>query len=141
MYNTKTILVTKKLGVQTKRPKILVCYDFHSRILDEEEDMMFATKLKLFSIRTMVVPTHIKLVLKPIYIPNFNIIESVAKQPIGPMLCVLVVNLAIPLDIVKQHLPKTFFHPKVGEMIIDETLVQERVQEQTIVSWIVIEEE
>jgi hypothetical protein len=35
VHNTKTILATKKLGVQTKRPKILVCYDFHAGILDE----------------------------------------------------------------------------------------------------------
>ncbi len=57
------------------------------------------------------------------------------------MLCVLVVNLAIPPDVVKQHLPKTFFHLEVGEMIIDETFVRERVQEQTMINWIVIEEE
>jgi hypothetical protein len=40
----KTILVTKKLGAPTKCPKILICYDFHSRIYDEKEDLMFATK-------------------------------------------------------------------------------------------------
>jgi len=38
--------------------------------------------------------------------------------------CVLTINLAIPPNIIKQHLPETFSHPKVGEMIIDETLVQ-----------------
>jgi hypothetical protein len=37
------------------------------------------------------------------------------------LICVLVVNLAIPLDIIKQQLPEIVFHPKVGEMIIDET--------------------
>jgi hypothetical protein len=31
----KTILVIKKLGVQTKRLEILVCYDFHYGISDE----------------------------------------------------------------------------------------------------------
>jgi hypothetical protein len=44
----KTILVTKKLDIQTKRPKVLVCYDFHSRISDDEKDVMFVTKLDLF---------------------------------------------------------------------------------------------
>jgi hypothetical protein len=38
-----TILVTKKLGAPTKHPKLLVCYDFHFGISDEEEDLMFAT--------------------------------------------------------------------------------------------------
>ncbi len=44
----RTIFVTKKLGGQTKQPKVLVCYDFHFGIFDEEEDMMFVTKLNLF---------------------------------------------------------------------------------------------
>jgi hypothetical protein len=35
------------------------------------------------------------------------------------------VKLVIPLDIVKQNLPKTFFHPEVGEMIVDETFTWE----------------
>jgi hypothetical protein len=82
---------------------------------------MFTTKLILFSVITIAVPTHTKSIFKLVYIPNFSIIESVPKQPIEPMLCVLYVNLAIPLDTIKQHLPKTFFHLEVREMIIDET--------------------
>jgi hypothetical protein len=39
----RTICVTKKLGTPTKHPKILVCYDFHFGIFNEEEDFMFAT--------------------------------------------------------------------------------------------------
>jgi len=58
----KTIPITKKLGAQTKRPKVLVCYDFHSRILDEKEDVMSSTKLNLFSIGTIEIPTHTILV-------------------------------------------------------------------------------
>ncbi len=37
----RTIHVTKKLGGPTKWPKVLICYDFHSGIYDEEEDLMF----------------------------------------------------------------------------------------------------
>jgi hypothetical protein len=40
----KTIHVIKKLGTPTKRPKVLVCYDFHSGISDEKEDLMFTTE-------------------------------------------------------------------------------------------------
>jgi hypothetical protein len=53
----KIIHVTKKLGTPTKHPEVLVCYDFHSRIYDEEEDLVFVTKPRLFSIGTIVVPT------------------------------------------------------------------------------------
>ncbi len=36
---------------------MLVCYDFHYRISDEEEDLKFATKLNFFSKGTIVVAT------------------------------------------------------------------------------------
>jgi hypothetical protein len=52
-----TIPVTKKLGTPTKCPKVLVCYDFHFRISKEEEDLMFATKSRVFSIGIIVVLT------------------------------------------------------------------------------------
>jgi hypothetical protein len=120
----KTIPITKKLGAQTKRPKVLVCYDFHSTILDEKEDVMFATKLDLFSIGTIEVSTHTKLVSKPIHTPNLNTTYPIPKQ-IVESVCVLIINLVIPLNTIKQHLPETFFHQKIGEMIVDETLVQE----------------
>jgi hypothetical protein len=113
----RTILVTKKLGVQTKRPKVSTCYDFHLGILDEKKDVMFATKLDLFSIGTITILTHTKSICKSAYIPNLSIAKQVPK-PIEPI-CVLVVNLPIPLDIVKQHLLETFFHLELGEMIID----------------------
>jgi hypothetical protein len=57
-------------------------------------------------------------------IPNIIIAKLVLKQPIKPI-DVLVVKLIIPLNIVKQHLPKGFFHLKVRKMIVDETHVQE----------------
>jgi hypothetical protein len=95
----RTIPIIKKLGGQTKRPEILMCYDFHSGISYEEEDVMFAIKLDLFSIGTIIIPTHIELVFKLAYIPNLSISKLVPKQPIEPI-CVLIINLAIPPNIV-----------------------------------------
>jgi hypothetical protein len=92
----------------------------------EYQDVMFVIKLDLFSIGTIIIPIHIELVSKLAHIPNLSISKSIPKQPIERV-CVLIINLVIPLDTIKQHLPKTFFHPKVGEIIIDETLVRERV--------------
>ncbi len=40
---------------------MLVCYDFHLRICNEEEDLMFDIEPGLFSTGTIVVPTPIKL--------------------------------------------------------------------------------
>jgi hypothetical protein len=47
------ILVNKKLGANTKRPQILVCYDLMEGLTYEEEDMIFEIKPKLFSIGTI----------------------------------------------------------------------------------------
>ncbi len=64
----RTIPVTKKLGAPTKCLKTLVCYGFHFRISNDEEDLMFATEPRLFSIGIIVVLTLVEVdqVIKPI---------------------------------------------------------------------------
>jgi hypothetical protein len=51
----RIILVNKNLGVETKRPQILVCYDMMEGLIDEEEDLIFETELELFSIGTITI--------------------------------------------------------------------------------------
>jgi hypothetical protein len=48
----KTIIVTKHLGGEVRRPEMLLCYDYQNGIIDEEEDIIFATKPKLFLVGT-----------------------------------------------------------------------------------------
>jgi hypothetical protein len=43
----RTIIVTKHLGGAVKRPKMLLCYDYQNGIIDEGEDIIFATESKL----------------------------------------------------------------------------------------------
>jgi hypothetical protein len=71
--------VTKKLKAPTKRPKMLICYDFHFGISGEEKDMMFTTKLRLFSIGAIVVLILVKLKqhVKLITSANLNLIKQV----------------------------------------------------------------
>jgi hypothetical protein len=76
----KTIHVIKELGVQTKRLKILICYDFHSRRFNDEKVVMFATKLDLFSIGTITIPIHIEPIPTTFCIPNIVITKPVLKQ-------------------------------------------------------------
>jgi hypothetical protein len=83
---------------------------------------MFTTKLDLFSIGTIEVPTHTRPITKPIFIPNLSIIKPVPKRV--ELVCVLVINLVISPNTIKQCLLESFFHPKVGEIIIDETFSQ-----------------
>jgi hypothetical protein len=59
----KTILVNKKLGAETKRPQVLICYDLMEGVTYEKEDMIFETKLELFSISTITISFEIILLL------------------------------------------------------------------------------
>jgi hypothetical protein len=44
------------LGGEIRRPKVLLCYDYQNGIIDDEEDIIFATKPELFSIGTINLP-------------------------------------------------------------------------------------
>jgi hypothetical protein len=48
----KTITITKHLGGEVKKQEMLLCYNYHNGIIDEE-DIIFATKPELFSIGTI----------------------------------------------------------------------------------------
>jgi len=49
----RTIIVTKHLGGEVRKPEMLLCYDYQSGITDDKEDIIFAINPKLFSIRTI----------------------------------------------------------------------------------------
>jgi hypothetical protein len=48
------------LGSEIRKPKVLLCYDYHNGIIDEEEDIIFATVLELFCIGTISLPETIQ---------------------------------------------------------------------------------
>jgi hypothetical protein len=114
----RTIHVAKKLGAPTKCPKILVCYDFHFRIFDKEEDLMFATKHGLCSIKTIIVLTSIWLyqLVKLITSIGLNLVEHVivhvefvskshvSSNILVKLVFVLHVKIIISLDTFQQHL-------------------------------------
>ncbi len=50
-----TISIIKKLGVETKRPRILTCYDLIEGLIYKEKDLIFETEPKLFSICTITI--------------------------------------------------------------------------------------
>jgi hypothetical protein len=52
----RTIVVTKHLGTNLKRPEVLLCFVYQNGITNEEEDMMFVSELKLFSIDIISLP-------------------------------------------------------------------------------------
>jgi hypothetical protein len=124
--------IIKKLRAPTKCPKVLICYDFHYGIFDEEEDLMFATKPKIFSIGTIVVPTSvwsnqpIKLItsaslnlIGQVIIPIKLMFKSfVSSNIFDKLIFILPIKITIPPNIF-QHVPETFFQLKIKEMEID----------------------
>jgi len=62
--------------------------------------------------------------------------KLILNQPII-LANVLAMKLVVPPNIAKQHSLETFFHPQVGEMIIDETPAWEQIQDLTIIGWTV----
>jgi hypothetical protein len=40
----RAIMMTKNLGTKVKQLKLLLCYDYHNGITNEEEDIIFVTK-------------------------------------------------------------------------------------------------
>jgi hypothetical protein len=40
----RTIIVTKHLGGEVIKPKVLLCYDYQNGITDEEKDIIFVIK-------------------------------------------------------------------------------------------------
>jgi hypothetical protein len=54
-YNIiKTITISKHLGNDINRQKITICFDFQLIITNDEKDIMFMAKLKLFFVGTIV---------------------------------------------------------------------------------------
>jgi hypothetical protein len=56
----RTIIITKHLGSEIRRPEMLLCYDYHNGIIDEEENIIFAIEPVLFSIGTISLPETIQ---------------------------------------------------------------------------------
>jgi hypothetical protein len=46
----RTITVTKHLGNEVRRPKMLLCYDYQNGITNEKKNIIFVTKPKVFSV-------------------------------------------------------------------------------------------
>jgi hypothetical protein len=76
----RTITIIKHLGGEVKRPKMLLCYEYQNGITNEEEDIIFATNPKLFSIGTIILPETIQFVkTKDVGIMDIDVKTSISK--------------------------------------------------------------
>jgi hypothetical protein len=80
----KTITVTKHLGGEVRRLEVLMCYDYQNGITHEKEDIIFATKPKLFSIGTINLPKIIQSVKTiDVEIMDIDVKNSILEQEYG----------------------------------------------------------
>ncbi len=77
----KTITITKHLESEIRRPKMLLCYNYHNGITNEEKDIIFATKPKLFSIGTISLPETIQFMkTTDVVIMDINVKINISKH-------------------------------------------------------------
>ncbi len=77
----KTIILIKQLRGEVRRLKMLLCYDYQNDIIDEEEDIIFATEPKLFSLGTISLHDTIQYVKTTnVEIMDTNVKINILKQ-------------------------------------------------------------
>ncbi len=66
------------MGVETRRPRVLVCYDLMEGLANEEEDFIFETKPKLLSIGTII------LLEETILLLSAGVLEIISIEEFDP---------------------------------------------------------
>ncbi len=117
--------MAKHLGINLKRPKVLLCFDYQNGITDEEEDLMFISEHDLFFIGTINLPLiFLETVVVNIIQTKITIETRDARTKPS---CNFRSNAEIAFD--KKHedilkdkeYPKTYYHHTPRQMQVDET--------------------
>jgi hypothetical protein len=125
--------MTKHLGAKVKRPKALLCYDYHNGITDEEEDIIFVTKLELFSIGTISLSITLQFVgtIKSnhtsIEVKNHSTKLSNAKFVLVEGEIINRYELVVVLE--ENVYLETYYKHRLRNVQIDEILTKVKVQE------------
>jgi len=133
----RTILINKKLGVETKRPQVLVCYDFMEGLIDEEENMIFEIELELFSIGTITISDEIVSLLSVRCSEITNNVESKLKQRISNKKAIELMasirktiefNVRQEISLEDKVYKETYYHHSQVDIEMDETPIKIQVQ-------------
>jgi hypothetical protein len=69
------------VGSEVRKPELLLCYDYHNGITYEEEDIIFVTEPKLFSIGIINLLDTIQFVkITYVGIMDIDVNTSISKQ-------------------------------------------------------------
>jgi len=123
------------LGAQTKRPQVLV-YDLMEGLTDEEEDLIFETKPKLFLIGTIIFSKETVLLLNVGVLEIRSTKESNLEQGTSNQLIVEVMSSTMRLEefcvrlkvsLEDKVYPKTYYHHSQYDIQVDETPINIQV--------------
>jgi len=146
----RTISLNKKLGVETRRLQVLVCYDLLEGLTYEEEDLIFETKPKLFLIGTIIISNEtISLlnirVLEIIINGKSNPKQQTSNQRVAKMVPSIInttkFHVRPKISLEDKVYPKTYYHHSQADIEVDETPTKIQVQNLRITSWTLIEEQ
>ncbi len=80
----RIITITKHLGGEVRRPKMLLCYDYENGIVDEKKDIIFATEPKLFFIGTINLLETIEFMkIKDVEIMDIDVKTNISQHGFG----------------------------------------------------------
>ncbi len=124
----RTISINKKLGVETRRPQVLVCYDVVERLINEKEDLIFKTRPKLFSINTIIISTE-KISLLNVKVSKIRINEDSALKQIRTKVVPLTTKpknfyFKSKISLEDKVYPFIYYHHNQVNIEMDETLAK-----------------
>jgi hypothetical protein len=142
----RTITITKHLDSNTKHPEVLFYYEFVNEVIDEEEDMLLAAEPDLFAINTItLLELEVLAVMSDAKTSTNTKTGNDAKIDIDAKINIdekIDIDMEINIDTKTNIYLKfcidesIFYFPHTqGEISIDITLVQIKVQDMKMVKW------
>jgi hypothetical protein len=144
----KTKSVNKKLGEETRRRQVLICYDLMEGIIDEEEDLIFETNIELLSIGIIIILDE-RVPLLNVGVTKIRInAESELEQGIPYQRTTKVVASTTKTiefyvkpktSLEDKVYPKTYYHHNQVDIEVDGTLAKIQKKNLQIASWTFID--
>jgi hypothetical protein len=129
----KTISINKKLGLETKKPQVHVCYELMQGLTSEDEDLIFEIEPKLFPIDTITFLEE-TISLLSVEVPKIKSTkESYSKQKTLDQTSTKVVPSTMKskdfcvrpkVSLKNKVYPKSYYHHNQDDIQVDETIAK-----------------
>jgi predicted NUDIX family phosphoesterase len=118
------------LGIETRRPQVLVYYDLVEGLIDEEEDLIFETKLELFPLGIINISNEtISLLSIGVLEIKINIESKLEQRTLDKRTTEVVFStikledfyVKLEISLGDKVYPKTYYHHTQDDIEVDET--------------------